>query len=43
MFPVTTMLALAFIFTGAIGVMIGLSHRRSLPPLAGDGKDLRNL
>jgi uncharacterized membrane protein HdeD (DUF308 family) len=42
MVPVTTMLALAFIFTGAIGVMIGLSHRRGLPPMAGEGNDLRN-
>ena len=43
MFPVSTALALAFVFTGAIGVLIGLSHRRGLPPLAGDGNDMRNL
>jgi hypothetical protein len=43
MFPVTTGLALAFIATGAVGVMIGLSNRRELPPMRGDGHDLRNL
>ena len=42
MFPVSTALALAFIVTGAIGVMIGLSRRRELPPVSTDGHDLRN-
>ena len=43
MFPVSTALAIAFIVTGAVGVMIGLRRDRELPPLAGDGHDLRNL
>ena len=42
MFPVTTPLALAFIVTGAVGVMIGLSHRRALTPTETVGaNDLR--
>jgi hypothetical protein len=43
MFPVSTALAIAFIVTGAVGLMIGLRRDRELPPLAGDGHDLRNM
>lgn len=44
MFPVNTALALAFIVTGAVGVMIGLSRRRDLaPPRAEGTRDLRDL
>jgi hypothetical protein len=42
MFPVSTPLAIAFIATGAVGIMIGLSRRRELPTVTGDGQDLRN-
>ena len=43
-FPMSTPLAIAFIVTGAIGVMIGLSHRRELAPPRVDGaRDLRDL
>jgi uncharacterized membrane protein HdeD (DUF308 family) len=43
MFPFTMPLAIAFVVTGAIGIMIGLSRRRELPPVTGEGNDLRNL
>ena len=42
MFPVSTALAIAFVVTGAIGIMIGTSRRRELPPVTTDGHDLRN-
>jgi hypothetical protein len=42
MFPVSTALAIAFIVTGFIGVMIGLSRDRDLPAVTSDGHDLRN-
>jgi hypothetical protein len=42
MFPVSTPLAIAFIVTGAIGVMIGLSRTRELPPPRGPG-DMRDM
>ena len=43
MFPVTTPLAIAFIVTGLVGVMIGMSRTRELPTMArGDGTDLRD-
>ena len=42
LFPVTTPLAIAFIVTGAIGVMIGLARTRELPPPRGPG-DLRDV
>ena len=43
MFPVTTPLALAFIVTGAVGVMIGLTRRRSLVQARpADGDDMRD-
>ena len=43
MFPVSTPLAIAFIVTGAVGVMIGLSRRRELHATRGDGRDMRDL
>lgn len=43
LFPVTMPLCIAFIVTGAIGVMIGLSRRRPLTPPATSGHDLRDL
>lgn len=43
MFPVSTPLALAFLVTGAIGVMIGLRSERALAAPPGDGTDLRDL
>ena len=42
MFPVTMPLAIAFVVTGAIGIMIGLSRTRGLPPPRGPG-DLRDV
>ena len=42
MFPVSTPLALAFIVTGAVGVMIGLSRRHELVPPSPSGHDLRD-
>src|SRR5688572_29546975 len=42
MFPVTTPLALAFIVTGAVGVMIGLTRNRELAPPR-SSNDLRDL
>jgi fucose permease len=42
MFPVSSGLAIAFIVTGAIGLMIGLKRDRELPPVSTDGHDLRN-
>lgn len=44
MFPVSTPLAIAFIVTGGVGLMIGLSRTRSLaPPRVEGGHDLRDL
>ncbi len=43
MFPVSMPLAIAFIVTGAIGVMIGLRSGRTLVEARGDGTDLRDL
>ncbi len=42
-FPVSTPLAIAFIVTGAIGVMIGLRSQRTLVAPRADGTDLRDL
>jgi hypothetical protein len=42
MFPVSTPLAIAFVVTGAVGIMIGLSRKRELPTVTSDGSDLRN-
>ena len=43
MFPVSTPLAIAFIVTGAVGVMIGLSRRRNLVEPRGAGRDMRDI
>jgi hypothetical protein len=44
LFPVTTPLALAFIVTGAVGVMIGLKRTRDLDsPRVDGGRDMRDL
>jgi hypothetical protein len=43
MFPVSTALAIAFLVTGAVGVMIGLSRRRDMVVTRGDGPDLRDM
>ena len=43
MFPVGMPLALAFIVSGAVGIMIGLSRRRALQPPRGPGRDMRDL
>ena len=43
-FPVSTPLAIAFIVTGAVGIMIGLSRRRDIvAPRADGAHDLRDL
>ena len=43
-FPVSTPLAIAFIVTGVVGIMIGMSRTRSIPPPRVDGShDLRDL
>ena len=42
MFPVSTPLALAFIVTGAVGVMIGLKRHHDLAPPRGSN-DMRDL
>ena len=43
-FNVSTPLAIAFVVTGIVGVMIGISHRRQLAPPRADGThDLRDL
>ena len=42
MFPVSSGLAIAFIVTGLVGVVIGTSRRRDLPPVTSEGHDLRN-
>ena len=43
-FPVSTPMAIAFIVTGVVGLVIGLSHRRPLDvPRSPDGRDLRDL
>ena len=42
MFPVTTPLAIAFIVTGAVGVMIGLRRTRALVPPR-SSNDMRDL
>ena len=44
-FRMSTPLAIAFIVTGAVGVMIGLSHRREqlAPPRTDGVRDLRDL
>ena len=42
MFPVTMPLAIAFIITGAVGLMIGLSRTRGLPPPRDPG-DMRGV
>jgi len=35
-------LAIAFVVTGAVGIMIGMSRKRELPHVSADGSDLRN-
>ena len=42
MFPVSTGLAIAFIVTGLVGVMIGAQRHRDLPRVSSEGHDLRN-
>jgi hypothetical protein len=42
MFPVSTPLAIAFIVTGVVGVLIGVSRRRELELQRGEGPDLRD-
>ena len=42
MFPVSMPLAIAFVVTGAVGIMIGMSRKRELPHVSADGSDLRN-
>jgi len=43
MFPFSTALAIAFIVTGAVGVMIGLSRKRGLvEPRVEGGRDMRD-
>jgi len=39
--PVDTLRSALFIITGAVGIMIGLSGRRELPPTTSNGNDLR--
>jgi hypothetical protein len=42
--PVSTPLAIAFIVTGLVGLMIGLSRTRELAPPRADGsRDLRDM
>ena len=43
LFPVSTGLCAAFIITGAIGIVMGLSRRRALAPTRASGPDLRDL
>ena len=44
LFPASMPLAIAFVVTGAVGIMIGLSRKRSLHPTTHTpGPDLRNL
>lgn len=43
MFPVSMPLAVAFLVTGAIGLMIGFSRRRQLSPTRSSGADLRDI
>lgn len=43
MFPVSMPLAIAFVVTGAVGIMIGMSRKRNLHPTRGTGSDLRDL
>ena len=42
MFPISTGLAIAFIVTGFVGIMIGSKRERDLPTVSSDGNDLRN-
>jgi hypothetical protein len=42
MFPVSTGLAIAFIVTGLVGVVIGAKRGRELPTVTSEGHDLRN-
>ena len=43
-FPMSTPLAIAFIVTGAVGVMIGVSRSREIAPPRAEGvRDLRDL
>ena len=43
-FPVSTPLAIAFIVTGVVGLMIGMSRTRAIAPPRVDGSpDLRDL
>lgn len=41
MFPVTMPLAIAFVVTGAVGIMIGMRRRRDLAPPR-EGQDMRD-
>jgi len=43
MFPVSMPLAIAFVVTGAVGIMIGLSRKRVLHPTRSSGPDLRDI
>lgn len=44
LFPVSMPLALAFVVTGAVGIMIGLSRKRGVHPTrTSSGSDLRDL
>jgi hypothetical protein len=42
LFPVTMPLAIAFIVTGAVGIMIGMRRHRDLAPPRGEGRDMRD-
>ncbi|MEO5676157.1 MAG: DUF4383 domain-containing protein [Usitatibacter sp.] len=43
MFPVSMPLAIAFVVTGAVGIMIGMSRKRALQPPRGSGPDMRDM
>ena len=43
LFPDSLPLAIAFVVTGAVGIMIGLSRKRDLQPTRGPGPDLRDM
>lgn len=42
-FPVSMPLAIAFIVTGAVGIVIGLRRHRELEPPRGEGRDMRDV
>ena len=41
--PMDVMRSALFAITGAVGIMIGLSRRRSLPPTSVDRGDMRQM